>query len=130
MRRFKWVAMPLLFIALVSLGGCAGFWGLFGIKADGTVSPGGGVLGTVATLVNYWIPGTAALAGAVTTTLAAIKAKKWKTAFVESAKVLEEGAAVGKTIAEVKPELFAAHTIAGVGVMVENALDKYVRPAE
>lgn len=92
MRRFKWFALAVL---ALGLGGCAGFYSLFGIQEDGTVTPGGGVLGTVATLVNYWIPGAAALAGTVTTTLAAIK---------------------------------AAHTIAGVGTLVEKALDKYVRP--
>ncbi len=128
MKRFGWAALPLLTLALVSLGGCAGFWSLFGIQEDGTVSPGGGPLGTVATLVNYWIPGVAGLVGAATTALAAIKARKWRTAFVESAKVMEEGAAVGKTVAEIKPDLFVAHTLAGVGTMVENALDKYVRP--
>jgi hypothetical protein len=130
MKRFKWLAVPLLLLALVSLGGCAGFWAMFGIKEDGTVTPGGGILGTAATLVDLWIPGVATLVGGVTTTLAAIKAKKWRTAFVESAKVLEAGAEVGKTIEEIKPELMAAHSIAGVGVLVENALDKYVRPVE
>jgi hypothetical protein len=125
--KFKWLMLAVL---ALGLGGCAGFYSLFGINEDGTVQPGGGILGTAATLVNYWIPGVAGLVGTATTALAALKAKKWRTAFVESAKVLEEGAAVGKTVAEIKPDLFAAHTVAGVGTLVEKALDKYVRPVE
>lgn len=124
MKRIQWVVLALL---VLGLGGCAQFMSLFGINEDGTVTPGGGVLGTVATLVNLWIPGTAALVGTATTAMAALRAKKWKKAFVTSAKVLEEGEAVGKTIEEIKPDLFVAHTLAGVGVMVEKALDKFVR---
>ncbi len=124
MKHSKWLFLVVL---VLGLGGCTGLYSLFGVNEDGTVQPGGGVMGTVATLVNFWIPGVAGVVGTATTALAALRAKKWRTAFVESAKVLEQGAAVGKTVSEIKPDLMVAHTMSGVGVLVEKALDKYVR---
>ena len=126
MKRFRWLGLAVL--ALGFAGGCSLLDAGFGVNPDGSVRPEGGIIGTAASLVNFWIPGVSALVGTATTAYAAIRAKKWRTAFVESAKVMEEGAAVGKTVAEIKPDLFVAHSLAGVGTLVEKALDKFVRP--
>lgn len=125
MRRVM-VCLPLA-LALVSLGGCAFLYELFGVNQDGTVQPGGGVVGTVAGVLNYWVPGVVGLTGAVTTVLAAIRGKQWKKAFVASADVLEHGAAVGKSAVEMKKEMAVAHAAKGVTGIVEKALDKFVR---
>ena len=116
-------------ILVLGLGGCVAADAAMGVNEKGEKT-GPGIIGTVASVLNIWIPGVVGLAGAATTAYAAIRAKNWKAAFVESAKVLEEGAAVGKTIAEIKPDLMVAHTLSGVGPLVEKALDKYVRPVE
>lgn len=113
---------PLFFMC-----GCAFFESLFGVNPDGTVQPGGGPMGAVSTLVNYWIPGATAVAGGITTLIAAVKARNWKKAFTTTAEVVEAGAAAGKAVADIKPELMAAHAVAGVGKIVEKALDESVR---
>lgn len=121
----------LVFLAVLALGfvgGCSLLDAGFGVNPDGTVRPGGGVLGTVATLVNYWIPGVTALVGGAGTVYAALRAKNWKKAFTATAEVIEAGAEAGKSVQAIKAELGVAHDAAGVSGLVEKALDKYVRP--
>ena len=119
------ICLPLLLMC-----GCAFLSSLFGVNEDGTVKPGGGPLGTIATLINFWIPGTAAAVGAITTTIAAIKAKNWKKAFTSSAEVIESGAKLGKSVKDIKGELKVAHSAAGVGGLVKSVISKIDPKAE
>lgn len=114
-------------VLALGLGGCSLLDAGFGVNPDGTVNPGGGVLGTVATLVNYWIPGATALVGGAGALWAALRGKKWKEAFVATAGVVEKAAEAGKSVQEIKAELQVAHSEKGLGGFVEKALDKFVR---
>lgn len=121
--------MRILFVCslFLSLTGCAFLDSAFGVNPDGTVRPEGGILGTVGSLVNFWIPGATAAVGAGTTLYAALRSRNWKKAFVATADVIEKGAAAGKSVLEAKAELDVAHSQAGVKGLVEKALDKFVR---
>ena len=106
------------------LAGCGWIYKGFGVNDDGTVAPGGGVVGTAASIVNYFIPGTVAIVGAATTLLAALKAKNWKKAFSSTAEVIEAGAAAGKAVTDIKAELKVAHSQAGVSGIVDKVVQK------
>ena len=108
----------------VMLAGCGWIYKGFGINDDGTVTPGGGIFGTAASVVNYFIPGVTAVAGAATTLLAAVKARNWKKAFSSTAEVIEAGAAAGKAVSDIKAELKVAHSAAGVGGIVDKVVQK------
>lgn len=108
----------------VMLAGCGWIYKGFGINDDGTVKPGGGVVGTAASIVNYFIPGATAVVGAATTLLAAVKARNWKRAFSSTAEVIEAGAAAGKAVVDIKEDLANAHSKAGVGGIVDKVVQK------
>lgn len=121
--------MRILFVCslFLALTGCAFLDSAFGVNPDGTVRPEGGILGNVASLVNFWIPGVTGVVGAGTTLYAALRSRNWKKAFLSTADVIEKGAAAGKSVLEAKAELDVAHSQAGVKGIVEKALDKFVR---
>ena len=112
-----------LCLPLAFLSGCflAKF---FGVNDDGTIQPGGGAAGTIATLVNYWIPGVTGVVGLITTGIAAAKARDWKKAFAATAEVVEKGAMVGKAVSDIKEELKVAHSAAGVSGIVDKVVQK------
>jgi uncharacterized membrane protein YebE (DUF533 family) len=118
----KVIKVVILCCPLILMCGCTAFWKAFGINEDGTVQPGGGTLGTVATLVNYWIPGTTLVTGAVTTLLGFIKARNWKAALASTAEVIEKGAMAGKAVADIKEDLKVAHAKAGVAGIVDKVV--------
>ena len=118
--------MKIVTIACLSvmLAGCGWIYKGFGVNDDGTVQPGGGVVGTASSIVNYFIPGATAVAGAVTTLLAALRGRKWKEAFRATAEVIETGAEAGKAVADIKGELKVAHSAAGVSGIVDKVVQK------
>ena len=116
------ICLPLLFMC-----GCAFLSSLFGVNPDGTVQPGGGPMGTIASLVNLWIPGTTVVVGGITTLIAALKAKDWKKVATSTFDVIEAGAKAGKSVADLKGKhgpLAVAHAAAGVAVMADKAVQE------
>ncbi len=118
----------LLCCSVTLLIGCEA---LFGVKPDGTVQPGGGILGAVGSIASSLFPGPgtliAGVIGAATTVAAALRGRNWKVAAVESFKVIEAGASLGKSVQEIKTDLKKAHEEAGGNVikLVKGVVDKF-----
>ena len=114
-------------LALGTIGGCAVADTLFGTKhnQDGTVtaSPGGGIVGGVASMLGFgWVT---TLIGAGTTAYATYRSRGWKAAAVSTFDAIEawkgspEGAAKWESL---KATLGEAHAEAKVKALVDKAL--------
>jgi hypothetical protein len=112
-------------VLVASIGGCGFLDWMAGVNPDGTQKPGDSPAGLVGTVVNYAIPGGGAVIGLLTTAWAALRGRKWKTAFETTAKVIEAVPEAGKALVDLKAELAAAHSAAGVGGLVQKVVEKF-----
>lgn len=113
----KAAVVSIVMLAL-GLGGCGVLDAIFGVGADGERSPDGGPAGTVGTILNYFIPGSAAIVGAIGGLYGGLRrAKGWKDAFHATASVVE-----GWKDPEAKKDLAAAHSAAGVTELIQPVL--------
>lgn len=123
----KRIVIVTLGVSLAFLCGCTVLDSLFGVNPDGTQNPGGGILGTAATFLNFVLPGVLTAAGTATTAYAALRGKRWKDATLATFKTIEAGASLGKSVKELKTDLKQAHEKAGGKVVevVKSVVDKF-----
>ena len=112
-------------VLVASIGGCGFIDWMAGVDSEGNKLPGDAPAGLIGTVVNYAIPGGGAVIGLLTTAWAALRGKKWKTAFETTAKVIEAVPEAGKALADLKAELAVAHSAAGVGGLVQKVVEKF-----
>ena len=129
MKPLPWWIFPSFCVLVTALGGCAFLDSLFGVKPDGTPTGGGGVLGTVGSIVGMWIPGATAVVTGLGGIYAALRGKRWKDAAVSTFKTIEAGAEAGKQVTELKKDLATAHRDAGVYELVKAVVSKPKAPA-
>jgi hypothetical protein len=117
-----WVVV--LMVLLASLNGCFIMDWIAGVDENGNDKPGDSPGGLIGTVVNYAIPGGGAVIGLLTTAWAALRGRKWRTAFETTAKVIEAIPEAGKAVADLKAELAVAHSAAGVRGIVQKVVEK------
>lgn len=116
MRRFL---LPLFFLIMMFLGGCAILDTLFGTNEQGEQKPS--ILNTiVTTALNGLFPGSGAAITGLGGLYAAYRANRWKKAFTSTAEVIEEHGDLPK--AAIKEKLEEAHEEAGVQKMVQGVV--------
>ena len=111
-------------VLATSIAGCGFLDWMAGVDENGNPIPGNAPAGLIGTAVNYAIPGGGAVIGLLTTVWAALRGRKWKTAFETTAKVIEAIPEAGKAVADLKAELAVAHSAAGVGGIVQKVVEK------
>ena len=125
MRRFL---LPLFFLMMMCLGGCAIFDAIFGTNPKGEPQPG--IVSTILnTALNSLFPGSGAALTGLGGLYAAYRANKYKKAFGSTADVIEEHGDLPKV--QLKQKLAAAHEKAGVLDLAQSQAKKYKKvPAQ
>lgn len=118
----------MLLVALLSfcLCGCATLASLFGVHQDPVTGdfvadPTGGIVGHV---VSLFVPWAGLAAGAVSTTLAALRGRQWKQAAISTFNGVEDLKNAGVLSADHMNKFKVAHEVAGIYGFVEKVVGK------
>ena len=128
-------AIRIGFIAILlfmPIGGCASP-GLFssigdfivGVDAEGNKKPGPAPIDFLGIAANVLLPGVGGLAvGGAGAIYQGYRKRQWQNAFQTTAQVIETGAELGMSVADIKPHLADAHAMAGVDHLVQPVVQK------